>query len=212
MLLRPFKSSAAIILMLLGPGLLSSATGYTKKEASALRTFAAGASSGPITIHYDLVHVSGNIYKYIYTITNNAPGGYGAPVRLFDILFDTSLYAENTLQIVTPSGLHSQWSEVVLASLPGSPALYDSLALQGGIPAGTSVSGFSVQFTYLGTGTPGVQPFQIFDPGTFQLLQTGQTAGDSTVGAPASSTLSLIAMGIGLAGIAGYRALAYRGA
>lgn len=157
------------------------------------QAFAAGTTS----IQYSLVSLGGNAYRYIYSITNN--GSSGAPVQLFDILFDTSLYQESSLQIVTPSSLHSQWSEVLLAGVPPAiPAAYDALALQGGVAAGTTVTGFSVQFTWLGPGVPGAQPFQIYDPQTFQLTQSGQTSSSSSVSVPAASTLSLILLGVGL--------------
>ena len=35
--------------------------------------------------------------------------------------------------------------------------------------------GFAVQFTWLGAGTPGAQPFEIVDPDTFQTLESGST-------------------------------------
>jgi len=155
-------------------------------------------AAGTTTIQYSLVPLGGNVYRYIYSITNNGSVEDGAPIQLFDTLFDTSLYQESSLQIVTPSSLHSQWSEVLLSGVPPAiPAAYDALALQGGIAAGTTVTGFSVQFTWLGPGVPGVQPFQIYDPTSFQLVQSGQTS-SSSLSVPAASTLSLILLGVGL--------------
>jgi hypothetical protein len=162
--------------------------------AGALLLVAAQAASGAVSIQYDVVQVSGNVYRYVYSITNS--GNSASPVRLFDILFDTSLYQESSLQIVTPNPLHTQWSEQLLASAPAVPAAYDALSLTGGIPPGTTVTGFSVQFTWLGSGTPGNQPFQIFDPNTFAILQTGTTGVPLPV--PAASTLALSLVGIGL--------------
>jgi hypothetical protein len=180
------------------------------REAILLRSLSSQTVAGTISVSYNLVSLGGNVYRYVYSITNNGSVGGGAPVQLFDVLFDTSLYREPSLQIVTPSSLQAQWSEELLASLPGVPAAYDALALRGGILAGSTVSGFSVQFTWLGSGVPGSQPFQVFDPVTFQLLQTGQTVGSSAVGAPAASTLSLILIGVGLALTGAYQAKPYR--
>ena len=135
-------------------------------------------------------------YRYVYSITNNAATG-SAAIQLFDILFDTSLYQESSLQIVTPAPLHTQWSEQLLSSAPSVPAAYDALSLTGGIAAGSTVTGFSVQFTWLGTGTPGPQPFQVFDPNTFAVLQSGVTS-TLPVGVPAASTLTLFLLGVGL--------------
>jgi len=162
--------------------------------AGALLLAVAHAASAAVSIQYSVVHVSGNVYQYVYSITNS--GASTTPVRLFDILFDTSLYQESSLQIVTPNPLHTQWSEQLLASAPAVAAAYDALSLTGGIAPGSTVSGFSVQFTWLGSGTPGSQPFQIFDPTTFAVLQTGQTV--SPFGIPTASTLSLSLIGVGL--------------
>jgi MYXO-CTERM domain-containing protein len=45
----------------------------------------------------------------------------------------------------------------------------------GGIPVGGAVSGFAVQFDWLGSGAPGAQPFDIVDPQTLQPLFSGTT-------------------------------------
>lgn len=164
------------------------------------------ASPTSISIQASVISMGGNVYRYVYSITNNGSLQGGAPIKLFDILFDTSLYQQGSLQIVTPSNLSTQWSQQILTGIPPVPAAYDSLALQGGIPEGTTVTGFSVQFTWLGSGTPGAQPFQIFDPTTFQQLQTGQTAVDSTpVSVPAASTLLLVLISVGLVLIVAYQ-------
>ena len=116
---------------------------------------------------------------------------------LFDILFDASQYQGLTI-VSSPNISPAQWSQTILSGLPGLPAAYDSFALQGGIPAGTSVSGFAVQFTWLGSGLPGAQPFQISNSTTFTVLQSGSTfTVTSTV--PTASTWSLILIGAGLA-------------
>jgi hypothetical protein len=155
-----------------------------------------------VSVQYNLVPVGGNVYRYVYTVTNDGSLGGGAAVMLFDILFDASRY--QALSIVSsPNISPAQWSQTILSALPGVPAAYDSFALQGGIAAGTSVSGFAVQFTWLGPGLPGSQPFQISNPSTFTLLQSGTTfqptsaQPPSTV--PTASTWSLILIGVGLA-------------
>jgi len=40
---------------------------------------------------------------------------------------------------------------------------------------GQSVGVFSIEFTYLGTGTPDIQAFEIYDPDFFFLLEKGTT-------------------------------------
>jgi hypothetical protein len=156
-------------------------------------------ASPSISISYTLVPMGGNSYKYVYSITNNGTLTGSAPVQLFDILFDTSQYQESSLQIVTPPNLNAQWSQEILTGIPPAiPAAYDALALAGGVPAGTTVTGFAVQFTWQGTGTPGPQPFEIYDPVSFALLQSGQTT-SAPVSVPAASVLSLILISVGLA-------------
>jgi hypothetical protein len=165
--------------------------------AAAVLLFGAHAFAA-VSIQYKLVPVGGNVYRYVYSISNSGPAGTAAPVRSFDILFDTSRYQQSSLQIVTPGTLQLGWSEIFLGALPGLPTAYDVLALHGGgIPAGNTVSGFVVQFTWLGSGLPGPQPFQIYDPLTFHVLQNGTTAPDFD-SVPAASTWSLMLIGAGL--------------
>lgn len=159
------------------------------------------AAVATVSIQYSVVPLGGNVYKYVYSISNS--GGSPA-VQLFDILFDTSLYQESSLQIVTPAPLSTQWTQQILHSVPPAlPAGYSALALSGGIPAGSTVSGFAVQFTWLGSGVPGAQPFQIFDT-SFNLLQSGAST-QAPLTVPASSTLSLAVLGVALSAAAAYQ-------
>ena len=155
-----------------------------------------------VSVQYRLVPRGGNVFRYVYTITNTASSG---SVQLFDILFNTSLYQESSLQIVTPANLQLEWSEKFLVSLPGVPAAYDALALRGGIPAGVVATGFSVQFTWIGPGIPGAQPFDIFDPVTFAKLESGVTTQEPASTVPLPSTLPLAVTGLGLAFAAAYQ-------
>jgi len=134
------------------------------------------AVANTVVFGYSLTGLGSNVYRYDYSIYNNGSLGAGVPIQLFDILFDTGLYLDSSLLIVTPAPLQSQWSETWLSQLPQLPAAYDVLALGGGIPVGSWVSGFAVQFTWLGPGLPGSQPFRIYSPQTFEVLQTGNTS------------------------------------
>jgi hypothetical protein len=94
----------------------------------------------------------------------------------------------------------SEWSELLLASAPGVPAAYDALALGAGVADGTTASGFAVEFVWLDAARPpGSQPFQVYDPDTFELLETGETGS----GVPEPGTLALL--GSALAGLASRR-------
>jgi hypothetical protein len=150
-----------------------------------------------ISIQYSLSPLGGNVYSYIYSVTNNGSLPGGASVRVFDVLFDPSLYQESSLLIVTPSGLQSQWTEQFLAAVPPIPPTFDVSAPSGGIPSGQTLTGFAVQFKWLGSGLPGSQPFEIYDPATFQLLQSGETFDGTFV--PEPSGFGMIALALAFA-------------
>jgi hypothetical protein len=177
----------------------------SRLAAIAILSLGAPAVAGTpssISVQSILTPLGGNVYRYVYSITNNGAAG-SAAVKLFDVLFDTSLYT--SLQIVTPANLQGQWSEKLLAAVPPSiPTTYDALALLGGVAPGTTVGGFAVQFTWLGSGLPGSQPVQIFDPTSFAQLQSAQTVVVDASTIPATSAPSLILMTVGLAVIAAY--------
>jgi hypothetical protein len=118
---------------------------------------------------------------------------------LFDILFDPENYLESSLTIATPAPLSQNWDQLILASAPGVPAAYDVLALTGGIADGTNVAGFAVEFSWIGQGVPGAQPFEFYDPVTFALIEQGVT----TSPVPVPGALWLLVSGLGA--LAGYR-------
>jgi hypothetical protein len=62
------------------------------------------------------------------------------------------------------------------------------LALGLGIAPNTVLSGFSVEFDFLGAGIPSSQLFDIIDPNTFAVLESGTT---SPVPIPGSIILML---------------------
>lgn len=131
---------------------------------------------GVVEVGYQLANLGGNQYQYNYWVSNNGSLPSGNPVQLFDIVFDPLLYQNGSLNIVTPDPPKSDWSEQVLTAIdPGLPMDYDALALNGGIFAGSSVNGFAVQFRWIGQGLPGPQPFKIYSPRDFSVLQNGET-------------------------------------
>ncbi len=137
---------------------------------------AAAAHAGSAVILYQVNSLGGGIFQYNYSVFNNNALGAGVPIQLFDILFDPTQYLQSSLKIDTQPPLNTQWSEQFLTSVPPIPVAYDVFALGGGIPDGATVSGFSVEFLWLGQGTPGDQSFQIYDPQSFDLLASGTTS------------------------------------
>lgn len=154
------------------------------------------AVSSANEIEYSLSNLGSGEYEYVYTIYNDVPlsdgSGTNLPVQLFDIAFDSTLYENPTF--VTPNPLASQWSQGFLAAVGAVPVQYDVLASDLGIPAGTDVSGFAVEFTWLGGGLPGNQLFQIYDPNTspYTLLLSGETANI----APEPSTFGMLVIAV----------------
>jgi hypothetical protein len=133
-------------------------------------TFSARAT----VVQYELGPLGGDAFSYIYSVTNDGSLG-GGTIDLFDVRFDPFVYDETSLTIATPAPLADDWDELLLSSVPGESAAYDALALAGGIAVGQSAVGFTVRFLWLGTATPGSQPFVIYDPVTFEVLEEGMT-------------------------------------
>jgi len=147
-------------------------------------------------IGYDAANVSGNTWLYSYTVTNdNADGG---AVSVFDILFAADLFANLDL-VSLPFG----WAGGAFE--PGTiddDGLFIGVTLPFlgfGIDQGETLGGFRVRFDFLGAGTPGAQLFQILDPYTLRVVETGATVRRIAVSEP--GVLALLAVAIGAFGI-----------
>jgi hypothetical protein len=147
----------------------------------------------PVTIQYDLAELGApGRFEYRYRVTNVS---LTPSLSWFSIDFDTALYDEGSLQI-TSLGL-ANWSQQLLASIPilGVPAQYDAYKTLGTpLGIGDTEVGFSVQFTWLGTGAPGAQVFTAYDPGNLNVLFTGVTtaANVQPPGVPEPASLALV--------------------
>ncbi len=154
-------------------------------------------TAGAIAIHYDLTALGGDDYRYEYTVTNDGTLGAGVALEWFAILFDPALYDETSLTIVTANPPAADWDELILGSGLLIDAAYDVFALVGGIADGDSVSGFAVEFSWLGAGMPSAQGFEIFDPVSLNVIETGSTRATVTSvpepGTPALLFLAAIA-------------------
>lgn len=122
-----------------------------------------------VSVQYQVSHVAGATWEYGYVLENTS---LFDGVEEFSIFFAPGLY-QNLALPAAPT----DWSPLVAQpdlSVPDD-GFYDALALVAGIPLGGSLGGFSVRFDYLGVGTPGPQPFQILDPMSFEVLDSGTT-------------------------------------
>lgn len=140
------------------------------------------ASAAPIAqatiVDYALTDLGGSQWQYHYTVHNDT---LGTGIDEFSIYFDTGLY-EN-LTVVSAA---ADWDPIVIEpdAFFGSPGLYDALALVAPLAPGATLGGFSVQFAYLGGGTPGSQYFEIVDPNDFTVLDSGYTVAVAAVPLP----------------------------
>jgi hypothetical protein len=168
-----------------------------------------------LSVSYELTEVSSNTYIYIYSVTNNSV--VTSSPLILDIYFDPSLYDQSSLTILTPNPCTGDcapslsWSQDILYSVGNPPATYQDFAAfdaespAGGIPVGDTVTGFEVEFTWLGVaGTlPSDQPFDVYEsPNYSQPIQADSTT-YNIAAAPEPSTLSymlgiLLACGAGI--------------
>lgn len=158
----------------------------------ALTVFAALQAQAAV-IGFSVQSLGGSLFRYDYSVTHQAGD---APIALIDIEFDPSLYLESSLNIVSDPSLAADWDQIIIGSQSGLPALFDLFALGAPLDGGASLTGFAIEFEWLGNGLPGVQAFSISDPDTFDVLASGRTRPAVAQPVPEPSTLALL----GLAG------------
>lgn len=152
-----------------------------------------GLQAQGAVIDYSVTPLGGQTWQFDYTVTNDSEA---LTIDEFTIYFDRTLFG--SLVIV---GAPDVWDPLVAQpdlELP-SDGFFDALALAFGIAPGLSLSGFSVAFTFLGSGTPGSQPFDIVDPETFAVLASGVTS-LAAQAVPEPGTLSLLLLAAFVAG------------
>ena len=134
--------------------------------------------AGPVTIGYEVsALLTPGRYAYRYALTNVS---LAAPLSWFSIDFEPALYDEHSL-VITAVGL-GDWSQQILGSVLANPAQYDSYNGAGtGLNIGDALTGFTVDFTWLGAGAPGSQAFTVYDSANLNVLDTGFT---TPVGVP----------------------------
>ncbi len=157
--------------------------------AGAILLALAAKGAMAIEIDYTLSVLGGSDYRYDYMLTNDGTLGAGVAVESFDIDFPTSSITSWTEIGANPG----DWDEFSLLTL--GDHLFGADALTGGIANGDGES-FSVWFSWNVGGMPGNQLFTIYDPSSFDILESGLTRAAS---APLPATLLL--MGVGTIGL-----------
>lgn len=143
--------------------------------STALLTAAFSAGARAATVSYSVSALGGQAYRYDYTITNDASLVTGLALSGIDIYFAPDLYDSASLEILSYPALTTDWDQLILQPGIGVPAAFDAVANGTGIEPGESLGGFAVKFAWLGNGVPGNQPFEIFDPLSFEVTQSGVT-------------------------------------
>ena len=146
---------------------------------------AAGSQAQGAVIDYSATALGPQSWQYDYTVMNDSDT---LTIDEFTIYFDRTLFS-NLAVALSPV----DWDPLVIQpdlELP-SNGLFDALALAFGIAPGTSLSGFSVAFTFLGSGTPGSQPFEVVDAQSLEVLQSGFTSLTAQA-VPEPGTLALL--------------------
>lgn len=154
-----------------------------------------GALSAPLvgaaTITYEAtdlpdVVVGQDLWEYSYHVSGTFNAFEG-----FDVLFSPSLYAALQTDPVAPN---ADWLALTIPIDAGLPAdgVYDATALKDGPSLDDP---FRVQFVWLGSGTPGAQPFVLFDA-NFDPLPGGLTTP-----VPEPSTWAFLAGALALFGL-----------
>lgn len=145
--------------------------------------FASAGFGDPLTqVGYEVADLGSGRWEYSYDVMNI---GLAEGIEEFTIYFDYGLY--DNLLVSTPA-TPAGWDQIVWQVEPilKDPGGYDALATNLNIAVGTSLSGFSVSFDWLGIGAPSSQYYEIIDPVTFGTIESGYTVPE-----PASCLLLL---------------------
>jgi hypothetical protein len=130
---------------------------------------AIAAPASATLVEYDVSNISGDTWRYDYTVTNDS---LSSSLDEFTVFFQLGEYQDISFGLAADG-----WDPLAIQPDPLLPddGYYDALALIEGLAPGATLGGFSATFTWLGTGTPGSQPFDIVDPITIATLDSGMT-------------------------------------
>jgi hypothetical protein len=127
------------------------------------------APSFATLITYQATQLSDTSWRYDYSVDNDT---LATPIEEFTIFFGLGQYAN-----LTDLGTPADWEGFVAQPDPLLPddGFIDVLSLSGGVLPGQSLGSFSIVFDWLLAGAPGAQRFDIIDPLSFTVLESGFT-------------------------------------
>lgn len=162
----------------------SSTHGYTwpspcgrKIQALSARTLLAAASLWLLTwpthagVLYTATDGGGGQWTVSYQVINDT----GVNIDGFTLYFDPTLYSN----LADPAG-PVDWDLIVSQPDVGNSAdgIFDALSLGGPLAPGASFGAFTLNFLYLGPGSPGAQPFEFYVLEPFSVVVDGLTSRD----------------------------------
>ena len=111
----------------------------------------------------------------------------------FNVLFSPALYRNLS---DPPPAVNSDWALQIVQPDPNPVVLADGFyGATAQVLNPSLADAFTVIFDWLGSGSPGSQPFEVFDESFFPPIATGQTQAEGQV-VPLPDTLSLIGLGL----------------
>jgi hypothetical protein len=150
------------------------------------------ANATVITYQATVIDEAAGLWQYDYYLDEWTYGAFSG----FIIFFPSDLYLLNYDfdHGVLPPAVNDDWDPLVFQpGYSGGPFEYDVMALT---ENPSLADPFSVEFTWLGTGSPGSQEFGIYDS-SYDIVESGKVAP-----VPEPATLSLLIAGLGAFGVA----------
>ena len=169
--------------------------------AAGLAILLLAVQASATVISYETTNVTGNTWRYDYSITNDT---LADPLSELTLYFQLGSF-ENLQSLGAPAG----WNGLIAQPDPLLPdnGFIDFAALGAGVGSLQTLNGFSIQFDWLASGTPGSQAFDIIEPATFEVIDSGFTtpAAPPTHSVPEPPTFALIVAALPMMLLARYR-------